>query len=154
MSCTSTQQASKLQPELQAPLSTNHLHPINPPPPPHHHDVVACHVGDLLVAHNAQVGTEEDDEGGPLMDVEPVLKRLCEVLSPVEDGEALDEVHGLLCDVHPWQHVEDGCTQLPLPRHLTLIATKLPVLLQLCVETGTERACVGGGGGVVKLVSA
>lgn len=42
----------------------------------HHHDVVAGHVGDLLVAHDTQVGAEEDDEGRPLMDVEPVLKGL------------------------------------------------------------------------------
>ena len=43
----------------------------------HHHDVVASNVRDLLVAHNAQVSAEEDDEGSPLMDVEPVLKGLC-----------------------------------------------------------------------------
>jgi len=46
-------------------------------PTPHHHDVVARHVRDLLVAHDAQVGAEEDDQGRPLVDVEPVLKGLC-----------------------------------------------------------------------------
>jgi hypothetical protein len=45
-------------------------------PAPYHHDVVSRHVWDLLVAHDAQVGAEEDDEGRPLVDVEPVLKRL------------------------------------------------------------------------------
>jgi uncharacterized protein (DUF1800 family) len=42
----------------------------------HHHDVVASHVGDLLVAHDAQVCAKEDDEGRPLVDVKPVLKGL------------------------------------------------------------------------------
>lgn len=43
----------------------------------HHHDVVSGHMWDLLVAHNTQICAKEDNEGSPLMDVEPMLKRLC-----------------------------------------------------------------------------
>ena len=39
--------------------------------------MVARDVRDLLVAHDAEVGAEKDDERRPLVDVEPVLKRLC-----------------------------------------------------------------------------
>eukprot|EP00955_Chlamydomonas_euryale_P100828 365307-Chlamydomonas_euryale.AAC.8 len=41
-----------------------------------HHDVVARDMRDLLVAHDAEVGAEEDDQWRPLVDVEPVLKGL------------------------------------------------------------------------------
>ena len=39
--------------------------------------MVASHVGDFLVAHDTQVGAEEDDEGRPLVDVKPMLEGLC-----------------------------------------------------------------------------
>ena len=42
---------------------------------PHHHDVVAGDMGDLFIPDNAQVGSEEDDERCPFVNVKPVLKR-------------------------------------------------------------------------------
>ncbi len=43
----------------------------------HHHDVVSRHVRDLLVAHDAEVRGEEDEQRRVLVDVVPVLERLC-----------------------------------------------------------------------------
>ena len=65
----------------------------------------------------------------------------------MEGREALNEVHGLLSDVDPGQHVEDRTHELPWPRHGALIAPKLPSLLDLvlvlCAASCTGAALRG-----------
>lgn len=62
----------------------------------------------------------------------------CEVLSPVEGWEPLDEVNSLLSNIHPRKHVQDSTHQLPGPGHRTLIPAKLPSLLFQLLATSTS----------------